>query len=123
MRGARTFLSFAFVCGCANILGIDSDQKSAVESLCKCPAVESYYGDPSTCVSRVEAKLKVVTEPKRAEWLQNFDQHCAQHPCDDPLACLAFEPTCIDQDDPCGNPDGKACCSRKCQSDGKCSAP
>jgi hypothetical protein len=105
--------------GCAGILGIDDDQKNAIETLCKCPVAEGYYGSPEACSATLTRKLEVVTEGKRAEWMQNFASQCANAPCATALTCLGFPPTCIDRDESCGV-DGQVCCSKTCDDNGKC---
>jgi hypothetical protein len=120
MRVARAMIVALLVTtSCVGLLGIDDDQKSAVQKLCKCPQAEPYYGSPAACTADLERRLEGVTETARAQWMQNFSKKCAGPSCQSALDCLAVKPTCLDLGEDCGG-DGKACCSQQCDDQGDC---
>lgn len=118
-QGRALVVAFLLTTSCAALLGIDDDQKSAIDKLCKCPQAEPYYGSPAACSAELSRRLEGVTEASRAEWMRNFSEKCAEGSCQTALECLAVKPTCLDIGEDCGG-DGLACCSKQCDDKGDC---
>lgn len=80
---------------CVSTLGLDEEQRSAVESLCVCPQMgPPLYSTKAACVAELESRLERVTEPTRAAWMKNFAAKFTGCTPESVNACFRMKPTC-----------------------------
>ncbi len=105
------------VASCAQLLEVDSEFQSAVETICKCEALSGAAGvfpdvdSSASCASLLSASFAGSREQEQA-WLARFAENSCQQ-CDNIAACVSVEPVCIAPGEPC-NPAAEradiACC-------------
>jgi len=111
------------ITSCVAALGLDEENKDAVERFCKCPDLitNAYANDSSpagACVTDLRHDLEIATEATRAAWLKKYESTCARD-CQKWQECFNLLPTCRKSGEACSD-SVDLCCSHTCGGDGRC---